>query len=59
MEASVHRDLVTYAEILGLEPQVDRGFNRTDCPYVVTFTTANRSFAEVRRARHASERGEA
>ena len=59
LPAAVHRDLVTYAEILALET----GQSITDptkliAPMLARFMAADRSFLEVRRARHVAKPGE-
>jgi hypothetical protein len=59
LPAAVHRDLVTYAEILARES----GQSITDptkliAPMLARFMATDRSFLKARRARHVTKRGE-
>jgi hypothetical protein len=53
LPASVHRDLVAYAEILGREGgQPIRDPGKLIVPMLARFMATDRAFAKARRARH-------
>jgi hypothetical protein len=59
LPASVHRDLVAYAEILGRETgQEIKDPTRLIAPMLTRFMTTDRSFTKARRTRQVSERGD-
>lgn len=59
LPASVHRDLVTYAEILARESGQPIGDPvKLIAPMVARFMATDRAFAKVRRARQVPKKGE-
>ncbi|WOH53935.1 DUF2274 domain-containing protein [Bradyrhizobium sp. sBnM-33] len=59
LPASVHRDLVAYAEILARETaQPINDPVKLIAPMLARFMATDRSFLKARRARHLSRRGE-
>jgi hypothetical protein len=53
LPATVHRDLIAYAEILGREGgQPIRDPNKLIAPMLTRFMATDRAFAKARRARH-------
>ena len=59
LPASVHRDLVTYAEILARESCQPIGDPvKLIAPMVARFMATDRAFAKVRRARQVPKKGE-
>ena len=59
LPASVHRDLVAYAEILGRETGQDiKDPARLIAPMLTRFMTTDRSFTKARRTRQVSKRGD-
>lgn len=59
LPASVHRDLVAYAEILSRETgQPINDPAKLIVPMLVRFMATDRSFLKARRARHPARRGE-
>lgn len=59
LPASVHRDLVAYAEILARETgQPINDPAKLIAPMLARFMATDRSFLKARRARHPSKRGE-
>lgn len=59
LPASLHCDLVTYAEILGRESgQPIKDPIKLIAPMLTRFMATDRSFVKARRARQVSDRGE-
>jgi hypothetical protein len=59
LPAAVHRDLVTYAEILARETgQPISNPVKLIAPMLARFMATDRSFLRARRARHLARRGE-